>query len=346
MATTIPDELSVSVSRERFEKEAEGIYRTHEAVWTVYSHVLARYEKRLPGLSTLTTDPQCGFEVLEALGNRPPPVEIAALDTSSWPSEVVLGLAILLRGLGPPLTDQDALDRQIQEGKKLVKLEKQKTLGLLDLVERVAPNLCALTGKNFAVRVLGRCGGLTALAKLPSDQLRLVGARDTCIFYGPRRLRGLLYECPLLRDMLTEMERAGVTFAVTDFRSVRRMVRQLANRIALVARIDCFEHAKLPRNTLTGSSVRSELRSLWRKEARQSTWDEPVDGNASYAAFGHLRALPIPRPWEKRRGRGGRKRTRRKQRARLASKSRQVPSQVMADDEIEPDSESDDEDET
>ncbi|KAF6003415.1 U4/U6-U5 snRNP complex subunit prp31 [Cyanidiococcus yangmingshanensis] len=322
-------------THERFELEAAAIRSAHEALLAIYGRVLDRYEERLPGISTLTTDPQCGLEVIESLGNRAPPLSIMAIDTSSWPPEITMGLAVLIRRLGRPLSDWEAVEQLIQEGKKLAKLEKQRMSSLCDRVDSVAPNLCALTGKNFAARVLGWCGGLLALVKLPADQLRLVGARDISVLYGPRRLRGLLFECPLLRDMLTEMERAGIKCAGTDLRLIRRMARQLGNRIAFVARVDCFERKEHRNDVLAGTRARNELLSLWRKEVRSSKWDDSVDETTGHPLFGHARALPIPRPWERRRGRGGGKRTQRKRRARLAAKTGVMANHTPMDDEIE-----------
>jgi len=326
---------TLSETKRTFERNAAAVRETHSRLCEICRQVLAAYEQRLPGLGTLTSDPVFGLEIVEALGNRSPPIDIAVLGERSWPPEVSMGLALLLRRLGPPLTDWEQVARLIQKSKRFLMEEKELLMRLLDQVEFVAPNLCALTGKNFAVRVLAECGGLEALAKLPSDQLRLIGARDTYVFYGPRCLRGAIFQCSLLREILAGLENAGAVGSETNVRRIRCIARKIANSIALMARVDLFESTTTDRRGEMGARAHAELLDLWRKEARCAAWHTTEASNTTPLLYDYLRPVAVPRPWEKRRGRGGRKRTRRKQRARSAAKAPRPVHQSLADEELE-----------
>ncbi|KAH9260721.1 hypothetical protein BASA81_001188 [Batrachochytrium salamandrivorans] len=150
-------------------------------------------------------------------------------------------------------------------------------------LQAFAPNLYELTGGRTAALLLSLAGGLQRLSQIPSNDIQVLGKRkqgDTAAAHGENviflRHSGVLAQCPL------------VLSSPPDLR--RRIVRVLAGRVALAARVDD-----------SSSSKSSANGKLWRSEIEQkiAQWQAPNQGKVK-------KALPVP-DMQRPKRRGGRR---------------------------------------
>jgi len=97
-------------------------------------------------------------------------------------------------------------------------------------VEEVAPNVQAITGSMLAARLIALAGGLTALAKMPSSTIQVLGAEKAlfrALKTGTRPPKhGIIYQDAMIHDA-KKWQRGKIS-------------RALAGKIAIAARTDAF----------------------------------------------------------------------------------------------------------
>lgn len=151
-------------------------------------------------------------------------------------------------------------------------------------LQAFAPNLYELIGGRTAALLLSLAGGLQRLSQIPSNDIQVLGKRkqgDTAAAHGENaiflRHSGVLAQCPLVLACPPDLK--------------RRVVRVLAGRVALAARVD----------DSSSSNPSAASGKLWRGEIEQkiAQWQTPNQGKVK-------KALPVP-DMQRPKRRGGRR---------------------------------------
>ncbi|KAM7537355.1 hypothetical protein Aperf_G00000065439 [Anoplocephala perfoliata] len=252
-------------------------------------HKYARdiYQHRFPELESLVPQPMDYLKVILALDNdileRSKNTALLASFLTSATIMIVTVTASTTQG--KPL-EPEALKRAKDASVMAIELfEMRKTI--MDYVESrmalIAPNVSILVGASTAAKLMGRAGGLTALSKMPSCNVLVLGAQK-------RNLAGFSNNASLPHTGFIYYSET-VQKLPPDLRT--RAARLLANKVALAARIDAFHQSQ---DGTMGEKMLLEV------EKKVDKWQEPPPVK-------QVKALPAPidPPAKKRGGRRYRK---------------------------------------
>jgi nucleolar protein 56 len=121
------------------------------------------------------------------------------------------------------------------EIKQLKKLRKEMEREVNEIMEKIAPNLCEVTGSLIAARLIERAGGLDRLVRLPASKIQIIGAEKSLYKAFARMKKGKKAKTP----------KHGIIFQHPFIRTLPKnkrgkMARHLAAKIAIAAKIDYF----------------------------------------------------------------------------------------------------------
>ncbi|VDO06338.1 unnamed protein product [Rodentolepis nana] len=252
-------------------------------------HKYARdiYQHRFPELESLVPQSMDYLKVILALDNdileRSKNTDLLA--TFLTPATIMVVTVTASTTQGKPL-EPDALQRAKDASVMAIELfEMKKTI--MEYVESrmalIAPNSSILVGASTAAKLMGRAGGLTALSKMPSCNIQVLGSqkRNLAGFSNNASLphTGFIYHSEFVQKL------------PPDLRS--RAARLLANKVALAARVDSFHQSQ---DGNMGEKMLLEV------EKKVDKWQEPPPVK-------QVKALPAPidPPAKKRGGRRYRK---------------------------------------
>lgn len=148
-----------------------------------------------------------------------------------------------------PFAAQQALGELLDTAHRLQKtLEASK--GTLDvLCEQIIPNVTVLCGPQLAAKLLAKAGSLHRFARMPASTIQTLGAEAALFRHLRTRARppkhGILFEHPLV--------------AKVKRKDRGKVARELANKIALAARVDRFEGKPI------GAKLKKDLEKRWER---------------------------------------------------------------------------------
>lgn len=248
-----------------------------------------KYNKRCPELEQLIIQPLDYARCVKRLGNK---LEVKSSEFAGiLPSSNIISLSVTVATTrGKPLTDEE-LSIVLEACDVMLKIDEDKQLILSYIEKRMnffAPNLSYLVGTHIASKLISAAGGLSSLAKIPSCNLYVIGAKK----------RGTLDGF----SAKTTVVHAGYVFETDlvqrcpkDFQ--QRAAKLVAGKCSLAARVDTFHTSP---DGEVGKKLFDECM------AKIDKWLEPDPGRKE-------KALPLPIEAPKKR-RGGRKYLKMKQR--------------------------------
>lgn len=203
-----------------------------EEIGSTQTYISSLYKKKFPELEALVPNKLDYIKAVQKIGNE---MDLTLVDLSSIVSAKVVMLVSVAASTteGMPLSDGDLSEcmHACEEARKLYD-DKSTVLSFVESrMSRIAPNLSALAGTNVAAQLVGLAGGLTALSKIPSCNIQVIGQEK-------KNLAGL--------SMASTMPHAGVLatsdiVADSDPEFKRRALKVLAGKVSLAARIDCYQ---------------------------------------------------------------------------------------------------------
>ncbi|KAJ2558258.1 U4/U6-U5 snRNP complex subunit prp31 [Coemansia sp. RSA 1933] len=247
----------------------------------VHRFLLDHYKERFPELETLVRNSTDYARAVKAIGD--------AADITKVEFEGILPnatrMVVTVTGsttAGHPLS-KDRIDRILYACDCLLDLvaAKIKIVGFIETrMPLIAPNVTAVVGSSTAAKLIVEAGGLTALSKIPSCNIQVLGKSQHgttgMSSLSIKKHAGFIYYSEAVRSV------------PDDFRN--KMLRKLSAKCALAARVDAQHEAT---DGALGKRFRAEL------DAQVEKLLEPPPMNA-------VKPLPIPDEGPKRR-RGGRK---------------------------------------
>ncbi|PAA69566.1 hypothetical protein BOX15_Mlig022714g1 [Macrostomum lignano] len=208
-----------------------------DEIHIIHRYCRDRYATRFPELETLVPSPVEYLQTVQQLGNEP-------LERSKCPGTLRPYLApatIMVVSVtasttqGVRLSDQelDWIMEACDMANKLL-VQRERILSYVESrMQLIAPNLSAVVGASVAAKLLGSAGGLSALIRMPSCNIQVLGSTRKQLSGFSSATQGLhrghLYECAAVRSL------------PPDLRS--KAVRLIAAKCTLAARVDNFHQA-------------------------------------------------------------------------------------------------------
>ena len=262
------------------------VSKIDEEVLVIYRYVVDLYSKKFPELESLVPGRQEYLKVVKEMGNEMDMTN--GIDLSSMlPNAVVISVSMTASTTsGQPLSESDL--QQCMMGCDEAALLDEARAKILQFVETrmtaVAPNVCAILDTAIAAQLMGLCGGLVEMSKMPACNLRVVGQQKLQNLGGfgvsaalPHT--GLIYYSSIIQQAPPYLR--------------TKAMKVTAGKLALAARMDM--HQSEP-NGATGQRFRIEI------DEKIAKWQEPEKARTK-------KALPQPddRPAKRRGGKRARK---------------------------------------
>jgi U4/U6 small nuclear ribonucleoprotein PRP31 len=264
------------------------------------------YGHHFPELESLVLNPIDYSRVVKMIGNE---TDMTLLDLKSiLPSATVMVINVTATTTnGRQLTPEELIELNqacdiIQE----MDLSRKKMLEYVaSRMSIIAPNLTVLLGSATAAKLMTLAGGLTALSKIPSCNLLVVGVQKKALIglsrVSTNKHEGVIFECELIQKCPKHIH--------------RKAGRLVAAKCALACRVDLSR--EYPDGRM-GDTFRHDI------QKKIDLLVEPPPAKKT-------KALPLPIEFKKRRG--GKRARREKER--LAGSELQKASNRMAFGEAE-----------
>mmetsp|Transcript_7347 Transcript_7347/g.9797 ORF Transcript_7347/g.9797 Transcript_7347/m.9797 type:complete len:526 (-) Transcript_7347:298-1875(-) len=228
-----------------------------EEIVNIHRYVCDVYSKKFPELESLLPNKLEYMQVVMRIGNE---MDMTLVDLNDLlPSASVMLVSVTgSTTSGQPLSESD-LKECLDGAKETIDLDHAKNQ-ILKFVEsrmtQIAPNVSALLGSSLAAVMMGLCGGLIAMSKIPCCNLQVMGQEK-------RALAGF--------GAAAAMKHTGIIYYSEVVQSAPVYLRQkalkvTAAKVALAARVDSYQTAH---SGAVGKKYREEVQSKIEK------WQEP-----------------------------------------------------------------------
>jgi len=191
------------------------------------------YSKRFPELETLVVQPHDYLLAAKELGNNVDQAKNNPILEKFLSQATIMVISVTASTTQGANLSQHDLDTVTEAADTAVSLNKAK-IDVLAYVESrmafIAPNLSIIVGASTAAKVMGVAGGLTALSKMPSNNIALLGQQKKTLsgFSQNSTLphTGFIYYSKIVQDLPPDIR--------------RKTARLVASKCALAARVDSF----------------------------------------------------------------------------------------------------------
>uniref|UniRef100_A0A803NUF0 Nop domain-containing protein n=1 Tax=Cannabis sativa TaxID=3483 RepID=A0A803NUF0_CANSA len=247
----------------------------------IHNFIRDKYRLKFPELESLVHHPIDYARVVKKIGNE---MDLTLVDLEGLlPSAIIMVVSVTASTTSGKPLPEEVLQKTIDACDRALALDSAKKK-VLDFVESrmgyIAPNLSAIVGSAVAAKLMGTAGGLSSLAKMPSCNVQLLGAKK-------KNLAGFSTATSQFR--IGYIEQTEI-FQTTPPPLKMRASRLLASKATLAARVDSIRGDP---SGNTGRVLREEIRKKIEK------WQEPPPAKQP-------KPLPVPDS-EPKKKRGGRR---------------------------------------
>ena len=252
----------------------------------VHNFIRDKYRPKFPELESLVMHPIDYARVVKAIGNE---MDMTRVELDGvLPSATIMVVSVTGSTTnGQPMSQED-LDKTFEACVLAMQLDtdKRKLVTLVESrMDKTAPNLSAVLGPEIAARLMGIAGGLTALSKMPSCNVQVLGAKrkTTAGFSNAAAVKagdlhaGFIFQCDVIQRKTPPPLRS-------------KAARLVGGKCTLMARVDAFGQDP------TGETGRKMHEEILKKIEK---WQEPPPAKTN-------KPLPIPGGEAKKR-RGGKR---------------------------------------
>lgn len=196
------------------------------------------YQHRFPELESLVSQPMDYMKIVLVLGNdileRSKQTNLLA--TFLTPATIMVVSVTASTTQGSPL-EPDVLKRATDACVMAIELFEMRATILAYVESRmslISPNVSVLIGASTAAKLMGHAGGLTALSKMPSCNILVLGSQKRSLsgFSSNAVLphTGYIYHSSFVQKLPPDLR--------------IRAARLLANKVTLAARVDSFHQSQ------------------------------------------------------------------------------------------------------
>jgi len=213
----------------------------------LYIHKFVRdsYSKKFPELESIVTNPLEYLVVVKRAGNVKDMNQVDFSDI--LPNNVIMAITITASmALRTPLpeTEMTRIDKGCDDAFILNDCKRDVLLYLESRMSGLAPNLSALLGAALAAKLITSAGGLLALARMPAQNIMLIGASKQARLgmAGPMSGQSIM----MFSDIV----------AITPQEYKNRAIKLVSGKCGLAARVDSFRESPLGQ---VGTQLREQI---------------------------------------------------------------------------------------
>jgi U4/U6 small nuclear ribonucleoprotein PRP31 len=278
----------------------------------IHKFIRDHYSVRFPELESLVLNPIDYMRTVKLIGNN---LEVTTVDTELkeiLPAASVMVISVTASTTQGKKIDEEDVQKVMEACDMGLELNDAK-FHIYEYVESrmafIAPNLSNVIGPSTAAKLMGVAGGLTALSKMPSCNVLVLGAQ--------RRVLAGFSSMTAISHIGYVMETDLVQATAPDLRT--KAARLVAGKCTLAARVDSFHEC--PAGAI-GMSLRQEI------EKKLDKLQEPPPVK-------QIKPLPRPDP-STRKKRGGRRVRRMKDKYAVTEMRRQANRMTFGEVEQDP----------
>ncbi|KAL6052925.1 U4/U6 small nuclear ribonucleoprotein Prp31 [Balamuthia mandrillaris] len=235
----------------------------------VHKFVRDHYAKKFPELESLVLNPLDYAKAVKRIGNETD-LTVVNLSDILPPATVMVVSVTASTTEGTPLPESK-MERIVEGCDEIIALDtaRQRILGYVESrMSYIAPNLSIIVGTSIAAKLMGAAGGLTALSKMPSGNVQILGSKKRALggfaSISLRSHTGFIDDCEILQHTPQSLK--------------MKARRLMAGKCTLAARVDSFHDAP---EGACGRKLRQEI------EKKINKWQEPPPPKAP-------KPLPVP----------------------------------------------------
>ncbi|XP_062507567.1 U4/U6 small nuclear ribonucleoprotein Prp31-like [Corticium candelabrum] len=283
----------------------------HE-IHIIHKFIRDHYSVRFPELDSLVLNPIDYMQTVKLVGNDLGVTNVDAELKEILPAASVMVISVTASTTQGKRIDDEDMEKVTEACDMGLRLNEAK-FRIYEYVESrmafIAPNLTYVIGPSIAAKLMGVAGGLTALSKMPSCNVLLLGAQ--------RRVLAGFSSMTAISHIGFVVETDLVQNTSPDLRT--KAARLVAGKCTLAARVDSFHES--PTGSI-GMSLRQEM------EKKLNKLQEPPPVK---------QVKPLPRPDPSiRKKRGGRRVRRMKDKYAITEMRRQANRMTFGEVEDDP----------
>eukprot|EP00922_Rhytidocystis_sp_ex-Travisia-forbesii_P003164 GHVS01004641.1.p1 GENE.GHVS01004641.1~~GHVS01004641.1.p1 ORF type:complete len:484 (-),score=86.80 GHVS01004641.1:227-1678(-) len=205
------------------------------------------YSKKFPELESIVYSPLEYISIVKRVQNE---TDLTKVDMSDLlPNTVIMAVTVaasMTTGTPLPPSELSSLLKAADEALHLAESRKDILLYLESRMKFLAPNLTAILGSSLAARVLSHAGGLINLARMPAQNIMLIGSSKKSSLGFSSATAGVRLGIISMSEIIQ-----GVPLHCRN-----RALKYVCGKSSLAARVDSFRESP---DGEVGANMREEI---------------------------------------------------------------------------------------
>nr|PVC51553.1 U4/U6 snRNP-associated protein [Theileria orientalis] len=203
----------------------------------IYNYVRDIYSKRFPKLESIVYSPLDYIAVVKRAQNESDFTKVDLTDL--LPNTMIMAITVASTMASGTSLSTQVLNKALgacNEGMLLAEFRNDLLVYLEGRMILIAPNVSVIIGSALTARLIAKVGSLETLAKIPSQNLMLIGADKNQNYI----VNGIIHNCDIIQTSEPSVR--------------RRAIKLVCGKVSLAAKIDLF---KQHRNGQMGQEYRN-----------------------------------------------------------------------------------------
>lgn len=216
----------------------KSVLEIDNEIINVYNYVRDIYSKRFPKLESIVYSPLDYIAVVKRAQNELDFTKVQLNDL--LPNTMIMAITVAATMAQGSHLSTHVLNQALtacNEGMLLAEFRNDILVYLESRMVLLAPNVSAIIGSALAARLITQAGGLTTLAKMPSQNIMLIGSNRKGVI-----VPGIINSCEIIQNAAPYVK--------------HRAVKLVSGKLSLAAKIDLFKEST---NGELGTSYRNMI---------------------------------------------------------------------------------------
>ncbi|AFZ79550.1 U4/U6 snRNP-associated protein, putative [Theileria equi strain WA] len=189
----------------------------------IYNHVRDIYSKRFPKLESIVYSP---LDYIAVVKRAKTESDFTKVDlTDLLPNTTIMAITVASTMSSVSSLSSQILNKALSacnEGMLLAEFRNDILVYLESRMSLLAPNVCMILGSALTARLITQAGGLASLAKMPSQNIMLIGSDRRGVI-----IPGIIYSCEIIQNAVPSVK--------------NRAVKLVSGKVSLAAKVDLFK---------------------------------------------------------------------------------------------------------
>ncbi|CDR94071.1 pre-mRNA processing ribonucleoprotein binding region-containing protein, putative [Babesia bigemina] len=204
----------------------KAVLEIDNEIINIYNYVRDIYSKRFPKLESIVYSPLDYISVVKRAQNEMDFTKVVLSDL--LPNTMIMAVTVAATTSSGSVLSSNVLKEVLiacNDGLLLAEFRNDILVYLESRMTLLAPNVSAIIGSALAARLITQAGGLTTLAKMPSQNIMLVGGSRKGVV-----VPGVIHSCEIIQN--------------AEPSTRNRAVKLVSGKLSLAAKIDMFKESK------------------------------------------------------------------------------------------------------